>query len=201
VSAVQETPAGAREEARRILAEDRFHETELPRPLRRPLEWLGDRLEPIVEFFERLLEPLPGETSLVWLVLAAVALLFAVLAATQLVRRHGPAAPGRRGGSRAAEEESADAATLERLAEAAEQAGELERALRLRFRAGILRLVERRQLDDPDVVTTGSLMRTHRSELFSAGARAFEEVVYGRRAPTPEDVRRVRDGWQAVLAR
>ena len=38
----------AREEAQRILAEDRFHETELPRPLRRPLEWLGERLEPIV---------------------------------------------------------------------------------------------------------------------------------------------------------
>jgi Domain of unknown function (DUF4129) len=50
-------------------------------------------------------------------------------------------------------------------------------------------------------VTTGSLVRTHGSELFSAGARAFDEVVYGRRAPTPEDVRRVREGWQAVLAR
>jgi Domain of unknown function (DUF4129) len=200
VSAFQETPAGAREEARRILAEDRFHETELPRPLRRPLEWLGDRLEPIVEFFERLLEPLPGDTSLVWLVLAAAVLLLAVWLATRLVLRSGPAAPRPRAGSRA-EEESADAATLERLADAAERAGELERALRLRFRAGILRLVERRQLDDPEVVTTGSLVRTHRSEPFSAGARAFEEVVYGRRAPTPDDVRRVREGWQAVLAR
>jgi hypothetical protein len=26
-------------------------------------------------------------------------------------------------------------------------------------------------------------------------------VVYGRRAPTPEDVRLAREGWQAVLAR
>jgi Domain of unknown function (DUF4129) len=200
VSAVQETPAEAREEARRILAEDRFHETELPRPLRRPLEWLGDKLEPIADFINRVLEPLPGETSLVWLVLAAAVLLVAVWIATRLVLRHGPAAPRQGAGSRA-DEESADAATLERLADAAERAGDLERALRLRFRAGILRLVERRQLDDPEVVTTGSLVRKHRSDVFSAGARAFEEVVYGRREPTPEDVRRVREGWQAVLAR
>ncbi len=200
MSAIQETPAQAREEARRILAEDRFHETELPRPLRRPLEWLGDLLEPIGDFFERILEPLPGDTSLVWLVLAGLVLLVAVWFATRLVLRHGPAAPRPRAGSRA-EEESADAATLERLADAAERGGDLERALRLRFRAGILRLVERRQLDDPEVVTTGSLVRTHRSEPFSAGARAFEEVVYGRRAATPEDLRRVREGWQAVLAR
>jgi len=199
VSALQETPAEAREEARRILAEDRFQETELPRPLRRPLEWLGDRLEPIGDLVERVLEPLPGETSLLWLVLAAAVLLLAVWIATRLVLRHGPPAQRLRVGTRA-EEESADAATLERLADAAERAGELERAVRLRFRAGILRLVERRQLDDPEIVTTGSLVRRHRSESFSAGARAFDEVVYGRRAPTPEDVRKVREGWQAVLA-
>jgi Domain of unknown function (DUF4129) len=200
VSATQETAAEAREEARRVLAEDRFHETELPRPLRRPLEWLGDRLEPIWNFFERILAPLPGPTALVWVVLAAVVLLVALWFATRLVLRHGPAAPRPRAGTQA-EEESADAATLERLADAAERAGELERALRLRFRAGILRLVERRQLDDPEVVTTGSLVRTHRSEQFSAAARAFDEVVYGRRAPTREDVRMAREGWQTVLAR
>jgi hypothetical protein len=200
VSATQETPVEAREEARRILAEDRFHETELPRPLRRPLEWLGDRLEPVGDLVERILEPLPGETSLIWLVLAAAAFLLAVWIATRLVLRHGPPAQRLHGGARADEEESADAATLERLADAAERTGDLERAVRLRFRAGILRLVERRELHDPEIVTTGSLVRRHRSESFSAGARAFDEVVYGRRAPTPEDVRKVREGWQAVLA-
>jgi hypothetical protein len=189
------TPASApeaREEARRILAEDRFHETELPRPLRRPLEWLGDRLEPIADFFAGIVEALPGGSSFVWLVLA-------IWMATRMVLRHGPPAPGLHGRSRS-EEETADAATLERLADAAEREGNLERALRLRFRAGIQRLVERRQLDDPALVTTGSLVRRHRSEPFSQGARAFDEVVYGRRAPTPDDVRKVREGWQAVLA-
>jgi hypothetical protein len=192
---MSETPQAAREEARRILAEDRFHETDLPRPLRRPLEWLGDRLEPIGD----VLDAIPGERALVWLVLATAVLLLAVWVATRLVRRRGPPAPRFRRGERA--EDTADAATLERAADAAEQAGDLERALRLRFRAGILRMVERRQLDDPALVTTGSLVRRLRSEPFAAGASAFDEVVYGRRAPTPEDVRKVREGWQAVLAR
>jgi hypothetical protein len=126
-------------------------------------------------------------------------LLFAVWVATHLVRRHGP--PAARTHGRARAEDSDDAATLERAADAAERAGDLELALRLRFRAGILCMVERRQLDDPTLVTTGSLVRRLRSETFAAGARAFDEVVYGRRVPTSEDVRKVRDGWQAVLAR
>ena len=199
MSPSQERSAEAREEAQRILAEDRFHETELPRPLRRPLEWLGERLEPIGNFFADLVAALPGDDWIVYLVLAAAMLALAVFAATKLALRRGPPAQlrQRRGD---AVEEAADAATLEGLADAAERRGDLERALRLRFRAGILRLVERRQLDDPAHVTTGSLVRRHRSAPFTAGARAFDEVVYGRRAPTPDDVRKVREGWQAVLA-
>jgi Domain of unknown function (DUF4129) len=190
-----QTPAEVREEAERILADDRFHDTDLPRPLRRPLEWLGDRLEPLGD----VVDALPGETSLVWLVLAVAVVLVALWVATRLVRRRGPPAARRPGAGRA--ERTADAATLEREADAAERAGDLERALRLRFRAGILRMVERRQLEDPTLVTTGSLVRRMRSEAFTAGARAFDEVVYGRRAPTSDDVRKVREGWQAVLAR
>lgn len=192
----QETPQEAREEARRILAEERFHETELPRPLRRPLEWLGEQLEPIGD----LLAWVVGSMSLVvWLLLAAAVLIVAIVVALGLVGRRGPPAPGGLGRRQA--ERALDAAALEREAEAAERAGDLEGALRLRFRAGILRLVERRQLDDPALVTTGSLVRRLRSEAFAAGARAFDEVVYGRRAPTEEDVRVVREGWRAVLAR
>jgi hypothetical protein len=200
VSPTQERAEEAREEARRILDEDRFHETELPRPLRGVLDWLGDRLEPVGDFVTRIVAALPGESSLAWLVLGCAVLLFALWVALRLVRRHGPPAAARPHG-RPRAEDSDDAATLERAADAAERAGDLERALRLRFRAGILHMVERRQLDDPALVTTGSLVRRLRSETFATGARAFDEVVYGRRVPTREDVRKVRDGWQAVLAR
>lgn len=199
MSGTQETPEDAREEAERILAEDRFHETDLPRPLHGVLEWLGDRLEPLGDLVAWIVGVLPGGSSAAWLILAAAVLLLALLFATQLVKRRGPPALRRHAGSSA--EDTLDAATLEREADAAERAGDLERALRLRFRAGILRLVERRQLDDPALVTTGSLVRRLRSDVFAAGARAFDEVVYGRRSPTPDDVEKVREGWRAVLAR
>jgi Domain of unknown function (DUF4129) len=194
---VNETPDAAREEAERILDERRFNETELPRPLRRPLEWVGDRLRELAELVDRII---PGSEAFAWLVLGLLVLLAAVAIALRLVQRRAPGFERSRGGPRG-RAKAVDAATLEREADAAERAGDLERALRLRFRAGILRLVERRQLDDPSSVTTGALVRRLHSDAFDEGARAFDEVVYGRRPPTAEDARRVRDAWHSVLAR
>jgi hypothetical protein len=56
-------------------------------------------------------------------------------------------------------------------------------------------------LEDPSSATTGALVRRLRSEPFAQAAVAFDEIVYGRRAPTKEDTRLAREGWQAVLAR
>jgi len=193
---VNDDPAQAREEAQRILAERHFHETELPRPLRGALDWIGERLQPIGDLVDRLL---PGGDNVVWLVLAAIVLFLAIVFATRLVRLRGPGADRGRADARGVG--TFDAAQLEREADAAELAGDLERALRLRFRAGVLRLMERRQLDDATSSTTGALVRRFPSDAFAAGARSFDEVVYGRREPTPDDARRVREGWQAVLAR
>ena len=193
---MSETPEQARAAAERILSARQYHETELPRPLRGVLDWLGDRLQPIGGLVDRIL---PGGENVVWLVLAAVVLLLAIVFATRLVGKRGPGAE--RGFAQARSVGSLDAAQLERDADAAESAGDLERALRLRFRAGVLRLLERRQLDDGTSITTGALVRRFRSDAFAAGARSFDEVVYGRRQPTPDDARRVREAWEAVLAR
>lgn len=193
---MNETPDQARAEAQRILSERRFHETELPRPLQGVLDWLGDRLRPIGDLVDRVL---PGGDNIVWLVVATAVLLLAIFLATRLVRRRGPGAE--RGRAEARGVANLDAAQLEQEADAAENAGDLERALRLRFRAGVLRLMERRQLEDATSITTGALVRRFRSDAFAAGARSFDEVVYGRRQPTPDDARRVREAWEAVLAR
>ena len=181
----------AREAARRILEEDRFHETHLPRPFARPLDWLGDRLD-------ALFGDIPGGPALGWLVVSAVVLSLAVVVGLALARRRGPSAAFRP--TRTRTSAPADPRRLERQADAAEQAGDLERALRLRFRAGVLRLAERRLVDDPDGVTTGRLRRLLRSPDFDAAASAFDEVVYGRRPATTEDARLARAGWQAALA-
>lgn len=187
--------AEPREEARRILEEDRFHETDLPRPFARPLDWLGDRLEAV---FGGLFDDLPGGPALGWFLLSALVLAVGAAIGLALVRRRAPTAFTRSGRTRA--EPLPDPARLEREADAAESAGELERALRLRFRAGVLRLAQRRIVDDPDAITSGALVRLLGSPDFDRAAAAFDEVVYGRRAPTAEDARLARTGWQAALA-
>ena len=181
----------AREEARRILAESRFHETDLPRPFARPLDWLGDRLQ-------ELFPELPGGPAFGWFLLGALVLVLGLAVGLMLVRSRAPAALARAGKTRG--QALPDPARLEREADAAERDGDLERALRLRFRAGVLRLVQRRIVDDPDGVTSGALVRLLRSPDFERAARAFDEVVYGRREATVEDARLSRAGWQAVLA-
>jgi hypothetical protein len=185
----------AREEAQAILDEGRFNEHEVPRPLRGVLEWLGDRLEGAGSAVDELL---PGGENVVWLLLAAVTLLAAIAVGLRLARGRAPAVSrGPRGGHAWRD----DPAVLEREADEAERKGDLERALRLRFRAGVLRLVERRLLDDPSSVTTGALVRRLRSEPFAQAASSFDEVIYGRRTPTQNDTRLAREGWAAVLAR
>lgn len=181
----------AREEARRILAESRFHETDLPRPFARPLGWLGERLREI-------LPDLPGGPAVGWLVLGALVLALGLVVGLMLVRTRAPAALARSGKTRGPA--LLDPAQLEREADAAEREGDLERSLRLRFRAGVLRLAQRRIVDDPDAVTSGTLVRLLRSPDFDQAARAFDEVVYGRRPPTAEDARLSRAAWQTVLA-
>jgi hypothetical protein len=185
----------ARQEAEAILAEDRFHESELPRPLHGLLEWLGDLLEPVVD---ALASVVPGGDAGLWLVLALLVLAGAFAFGLWLVRGRGPGVPRRRGGAEAPA--PPDAATLEREADAAERAGDLEGALRLRFRAGVLRLAERHVVHNPSAATSGALARRLGSQRFAAAAAAFDEVVYGRRPPTDDDVQLAREGWRSVLA-
>jgi hypothetical protein len=185
----------AREQARSILHERRFHDSQLPRPLHGVLSWFGDRLHSFVDALDAVL---PGGDNVVWLFVAAAVLGFALLVAARLTRARGPGA-GRAKSDRGAA--AVDPDVLDRQADEAERAGDYELALRLRFRAGTIRLARRNVLDDPDSVTTGGLVRRLRSEAFAVAAQRFDEVVYGRRRPTPDDARLVREGWRAVLGR
>ncbi|MDQ1460293.1 MAG: hypothetical protein QOI08_1777 [Actinomycetota bacterium] len=190
-------PDAARREAQRILSSRRFRSASTPRPLRGPLRWLGDRLAtvfgPIGRFFGRI----PGPVwILVLIAVVAVIVGLAVRARRRLATR-APSTTKRTGGALEDEEEDPDA--LERAADEAEHDGDLARALRLRFRAGLLRLGDRGAIRYRPSVTTGEVRRTLGSATFDDLAGTFEAVTYGGRTAEPPDVERARRGWPHVL--
>jgi Domain of unknown function (DUF4129) len=191
----QVDPHRAREQAREILGGRRYKPADVPRPFEGALEWLGDRLRPIGDFFSRITESLAGKIVLAAL-LAGVVALVAVLVA----RRRGAA--GARDGKarrRASPDEHADPARLEREADAAERRGDLDVALRLRFRAGLLRLDRTGAIRFRPSITTGQVARRLRLRDFDDLAITFDAVAYGGRHASATDLRSARTGWPRVV--
>jgi Domain of unknown function (DUF4129) len=189
-------PETAREQARDILGQRRYQPEDVPRPFEGVLEWLGDRLRPIGDFFDALLSSWPGRLALLGGLVALVAVV-----ATAIARRRsrGVIATARRGRGRAGDE-SLDPAQLERDADAAERGGDLDRALRLRFRAGLLRLDAAGAIRFRPSLTSGEVRRRLRLPTFDDLALTFDEVAYGGRAASPVDVGAARESWPRVLA-
>jgi hypothetical protein len=182
--------------ARDVLAEGRFHEPRVTGPFRRALAWIGDR----VKRLDRVLNPLdaaiPGPRAVVWVLLSALVFGVAALVARQTLSRRIRAAAEL---AAAALPRSDDPRALERRADAAEAAGELEAALRLRFRAGLLRLDERGAIEFRPSISTHEVRRRLRSPDFDALAATFDDVVYGGRPAGPDDVAAARQSWPAVV--
>jgi hypothetical protein len=190
-------PDAARDTARHIVSGRQYRSAPTPRPFRKPLNWLGDRLHGIVDWFGRVLDSLP------WLFLFVLALVVAIAAITYVVvtaraRRGGIGAP--RGASPIPGEESEDPDELERLADTAERDGRLDHALRLRFRAGLLRLGDRGAIRYRPSLTTNEVRRALGSESFDELARAFEAVAYGGRDAVPPDLEVARRTWPEIVA-
>ncbi len=186
-----------RAEARQILAERKYHGSKLPRPLHGVIEWLGRRLQFLGRFFNWLGRHVPGGNNVLWAILAALVVAIAVSVAMRLARRRALRERGL--GSWADGDRPEDPGTLERLADEAERRGDLEIALRLRFRAGLLRLGRARVLELRPSITTIEVRRALRSRRFDGLARSFDEVVYGRRSPRTQDVVDARTEWPLVL--
>jgi Sec-independent protein translocase protein TatA len=190
-------PGSAQREARHILSDRKFRSTSTPRPLRGPLRWLGDRLGTLFGPIGRFFGLIPGP---VWiLVLIAVIALLVVLGvrARRRLATRAPSSTKRARGGMHDDEEDPDA--LERAADEAEHDGDLARALRLRFRAGLLRLGDRGAIRYRPSVTTGEVRRALGSATFDDLAGTFEAVTYGGRTAEPPDVERARRGWPRVL--
>ena len=192
---------GARNRAEGILDERRFDDESTPRPFRRLLEWLSAPVREASEAIGRAVEfvasPLPGGESTFWVVLSLLVCAVAVVVVTRMARLRTDVTQqlARRSGRG----EALDPRRLERQAAEAERDGELELALRLRFRAGLIRLGLAKAIPLRDSLTTGDVRRRLQQPEFDQLATTFDEVVYGRRPPEERDVEHARTGWPRVL--
>ena len=147
------------------------------------LDWLDDLL--------------PGGRSVVWAVLGGVLAGFVWWVARRFLNRRVRAATEAAGAAGAPID---DPRALERQADAAEASGDLETALRLRFRAGLLRLDARGAIVFRPSISTVEVRRALRSQDFDSLAATFDDVVYGGRPPDGEDVAAARERWPAVVS-
>jgi hypothetical protein len=193
------SPADARAEARRILSERRFHGSHLPRPFHGVLSWLSRHthfLHFVVRFWDWL-AGLVGGVGHLWTILGVIVVAVAAYFALRLARhRTGYEAAASERRARAGED---DPRALDKEAEEAERRGDLATALRLRFRAGLLRLGRARVLPLRPSLRTREARRALRNPRFDRLADDFDEVVYGGRAPVPDDVATARSEWPRVL--
>jgi hypothetical protein len=190
-------PAVARDAARDILGRRQFRSSRTPRPLRKPLTWLGDRLRGIMHWIGDVLSHVPA-VLLLLIAVVVIALAIAFIVSKVNANRGAAEARGRRGDVGAAEVE--DPAELERAADAAEKAGRLDIAIRLRFRAGLLRLGNRGAIRYRPSVTTNEVKRVLGSDTFDELAGTFDRVAYGGRDAEPPDVDAARREWPRVVA-
>jgi hypothetical protein len=188
-------PDRARADARDILGGRQFRSDPAPRPLRGPLRWMGDRIETVADFFGRLLAPIPW---FVWLGIAVgllALLVWWVVGSAERRRARTAAGPG--DASKSAPPE--DPAALEREADDAERRGEFERAVRLRFRAGLLRLGASGTIEYQPSISNGEVRQTLRSPTFDHLAADFDEIVYGGRRAGSPDAEEARARWPELV--
>jgi len=193
-------PDAARRVAEDILADPRYHPRRAPRPFAGFFRRLGELIvDPIVRFFRSIGDALPDVGSGAWLALAVAVIVAAVVITLRLSAGRGRSRFAREGGG-TPDEDSLDFEELERWADEAERTGDLDTALRLRFRAGLVRL------DDVGVVrlrpglTNTAVSRALRSGDFDGLANDFDEVAYGGRPATSADVTTARSTWPNVVA-
>jgi len=178
---------------RRVLWRRRFHADEVPGPFRGIIRWLRDRV-PDLGWLDDLL---PGGRSVVWIVLGAVLALLAWFVARRFLTTRIRASAAQQQALAAARDE--DPRALEARADAAEAAGDLEAALRLRFRAGLLRLDASGAIDFRPSISTIEVRRRLHDDDFDALAATFDDVVYGGRPPAADDLAAARERWPRVI--
>jgi hypothetical protein len=186
---------GARDEARRILSERRFHGTTLPHPFHGVLDWLGRHLHFFARFWNWLGSSVGGP-HILWVIVGALVVALAAFVSVRLARRRVGAEVV---AARRVRRGSEDPAALEREADKAEESGDFAKAVRLRFRAGLLRLGRANVVQLRPSLRTYEVRRKLRNPRFDRLARDFDEIVYGERTPVAADGAAARTEWPRVV--
>jgi hypothetical protein len=176
--------SAAREEAAKILRDQRFQKSPIPASIGLTTDNGGGFLS--------------GVPVAVWVAVGVVVLALAALLASRTLRRLEPAARPPSGSDPGSP--ALDPAALDREADAAESRGAFSEAVRLRFRAGLLGLGDRRAIDLRPSLRTAEVSRKLRSPEFDSLAATFERVAYGGLPAGSTDAAAARDGWRRVLS-
>jgi hypothetical protein len=189
--------AAARHAASQILAESRFHQPDVRRPLHGVLAAIGNVLQAPLTGLDSLVSKIatvfPGGVTGVWVLFAAMALMAGLAVSTRVARRGVSATTSRPAPG------TPSAAELERLAAAAQAAGRLEEAVRLRFRAGLTRLSDGQTIAGAPTRPTVEIARVLGSPQFDSLARRFDEIAYGASLATADDVDQQCREWPQIL--
>jgi Domain of unknown function (DUF4129) len=155
---------------------------------------MGEQLRAIGDFFSGLAGSWPGRVVLGGFLVVVVLPVAAVLLA-----RRGRSSPGTGAPRSPHSRRPVDPDQLEQDADAAESAGDYERAVRLRFLAGLVRLNAAGAIELDPSLTSRQVTRRLRLVALDELARNYDEIAYGRRPATRSDVDAARDQWPTVL--
>jgi hypothetical protein len=183
-------PAEAQAAASAILGGGRYAKAPLPDPV-------GSAFDKLGRWVGKLAGRAPGGPVVFWAVLGGLVLALAALGARRMMHRLDPAAAARAAHAGASGVEDPDA--MERDALAAEARGAFADAVRLRFRAGLLRLSFRGALDYRPSLLTVDARRRLGSQEFDTLASTFERIAYGGAPAAETDAAAARDGWRKLL--
>jgi hypothetical protein len=188
-----------RQEARAILNSRRYKGSPVPQPLHGPLAWLGREISHLGHHLRFNVPATQTKVSGFWLIVGLILAVVVLVVVLRLMRGRGGLRVDRAGKDRDVRIADDDPRSLDELADDAERAGDLDSALRLRFRAGLLRLARMKAIPARSSVTTREVRRALRSSEFDGLARSFDEVAYGRRSAGPTDLQQARHSWPRVL--
>lgn len=213
-------PGRAREDVRAILRGAAYRAKQPPRPLDGLLSWLDDRmrpvgrvLRPVGRFLGRVFGPAGRVIARVWdatigrlptplaILVVAAGIAAAIVAVARAVERRAAPATRESVTGAALRGDAPTPEALERDADAAERAGDLDTAVRLRFRAGLLRLErDARAITNRPGLTTREVRVRLASDRFEHVADTFEAVAYGGRDADGDDTTDAREQWPRIVA-